>query len=406
MTNYNITPVQLGERINEIDIIRGLALFGILIENMIYFKYPIFFDRFPSTISPGFDQVGAWLIQLLFIGKFYMIFSFLFGLGFYIFMERIRERGLELVPFYRRRLLALLLFGLLHLVLLWTGDILFIYALVGFIMLGFKNKTAGAIKKWIISLFVVSLILYVLFGLYNGLNQQIAGEKYAFYVAGFTDYTLSAYAESSFIQLVFFRALNELPQAFISLIVTIPSVLALFLCGIYVGKKGVFNDLAGNVSLFRKIRNLGLSFGALLLIIYVLAETGLWPVGVLVRPAILLASNYAASIFIFPAYVAIFLLALQTGFWRKILAPIAAAGRMALTNYLSQTIICVFIFNGFGLGLLNRASVIQGIMITLAIYLVQIVWSNLWLSKFNYGPMEWLWRGLTYKKRQPFMIGK
>ncbi|MDZ4132866.1 MAG: DUF418 domain-containing protein, partial [Dethiobacteria bacterium] len=98
MTDQNIAPIQPAERISEIDIIRGLALFGILMVNMSFFKIPIFFDRYPSSFAAGGDQIGAWVIQLLFTGKFYAIFSFLFGLGFYIFMERTLQKGLALVP--------------------------------------------------------------------------------------------------------------------------------------------------------------------------------------------------------------------------------------------------------------------------------------------------------------------
>ena len=321
-------------------------------------------------------------------------------------MERTLKKGLDLVPLYRRRLLALLVFGLLHLVLLWTGDILFTYALTGFIVLRFRNKSIEAIGKWIAGLFILSVILHALFGLITGFSELMAGDKYFLIMAEMIESSIVVYAEGSFFQLAAFRAVNELPYILISLIVAIPAVLAFFLCGLYAGKKGIFNDLPGHAQLLKKIRNLGLSTGALLLFLYILFETGLWPVNALYRPALLSVSNYAASIFIFPAYTATILLAQQAEFCKKFLAPVAAAGRMALTNYLTQTIICILIFNGYGIGLYNKISVTQGVLIALTIYLVQVAWSNLWLSKFRYGPMEWLWRLLTYKKRQPFFIGK
>lgn len=406
LTENTMAPVQPGERIDEIDIVRGLALFGILMVNMSFFKYPVFFERYPSNIPAGIDQIAAWIIQLLFTGKFYAIFSFLFGLGFYIFMERTLKKGLDLVPLYRRRLLALLVFGLLHLVLLWTGDILFTYALTGFIVLRFRNKSIEAIGKWIAGLLILSVILHALFGLVAGFGEMMAGDKYSLIMAEMIESSIVVYTEGSFFQLVVFRAANELPYVLISLIVAIPAVLAFFLCGLYAGKKGIFTDLPGHAQLLKKIRNLGLPTGALLLFLYILFESGLWPVNALYRPTLLSVSNYAASIFIFPAYVATILLALQAEFCKKFLAPVAAAGRMALTNYLTQTIICILIFNGYGLGLYNKISVTQGVMIALTIYLVQVAWSNLWLSKFRYGPMEWFWRLLTYKKRQSFFIGK
>jgi uncharacterized protein len=135
-------------------------------------------------------------------------------------------------------------------------------------------------------------------------------------------------------------------------------------------------------------------------------EKSIWQVGPLFKPVLLSAVNYSASLFIFPAYIALLLLALQNDRAKKILSPVAAAGRMALTNYLSHTLICVILFNGFGFGLYSSVSVLQGIVIVFVIYLTQIVLSNLWLSRFRYGPLEWLWRVMTYKQIQPFLIRK
>jgi uncharacterized protein len=112
-------------------------------------------------------------------------------------------------------------------------------------------------------------------------------------------------------------------------------------------------------------------------------------------------TNYLASLFIFPAYISWILLSLQTDRCRRILAPVAAAGRMALTNYLTQTLILITLFYGFGFGLFYQVSLTQGVLITIVLYLIQVCWSNLWFKKFKYGPLEWLWRGLTYKKFEP-----
>ena len=403
MTAIDMTPVQPKERINEIDIVRGIALFGILMVNMSFFKYPVFFDRYPTSFPPGSDQFFAWFIQIFFTGKFYAIFSFLFGLGFYIFMERVEAKGLELVPLYKRRLLALLAFGSVHLFLVWSGDILFTYAIVGFLLLSFRNKSIDSIRKWIISLFVVSLILNFLFGLISGVGEMFAGDKYALIMEDMIYGAIPVYLEGSLTELIGFRLINEVPYVFIGLIAWVPAVLAFFLCGLYVGKSGIVKNIPGNIPLLRRVRNYGLPVGFTIMLIYVLIESGVLPVGILLRPALLGATNYAASIFIFPAYVSLIVLAAQTEFWKKILSPVAAAGRMALTNYLTQTLICVTIFYGFGFGLYGSVSATQGVLIVITIYLLQVIWSNLWFRKFRYGPMEWFWRTLTYKKREPFI---
>lgn len=399
MVATNMTPIQPEERINELDIVRGLALFGILMVNMSFFKYPVFFDRYPTSFPPGSDQLVAWVIQIFFTGKFYAIFSFLFGLGFYIFMERAEAKGLELLPLYRRRLLALLAFGSVHLFLVWSGDILFTYAIVGFLLLRFRNKSIDSIRKWIISLFVVSLILNFFFGIVSGVGEIYAGEKYAVMMKDLIYSAISVYLEGSLTELIGFRLVNEVPYVFIGLVAWVPAVLAFFLCGLYVGKRGIVKNIPGNILLLRKVRNYGLSVGFMLMFFYVLIESGTLPVGILFRPALLGSINYAASIFIFPAYVSLIVLAAQKTFWKKILSPVAAAGRMALTNYLTQTLICVIIFYGFGFGLFGSVSATQGVFIVIAIYLLQVAWSNLWFRKFRYGPVEWFWRMLTYKKR-------
>ncbi len=403
MTGNSIKPTRPSERIHEIDIIRGLALFGILMVNMSFFKSPLFFYRYPSNYPEGIEQISAWIIQLIFTGKFYAIFSFLFGLGFYIFMERTLAKDLELVPLYRRRLFALLAFGFIHLVVFWTGDILFSYALVGFILLGFRDQPLESVGKWIIGLFIVTLALNGIFGLLASAGEIAAGDQYSTNMSEMIKDAILVYREGSFKELLVFRVINELPYVIFSMVLWVPAVLGFFLCGLYVGKKGIFNDLPGHGPLFKKIRNRGLPLGAFFLVIYILVETGAWPVSEVFRPSILAMSNYAASIFLFPAYAATALLALQTDMGSKIFSPVAAAGRMALTNYLSQTLICVILFNGFGFGFYARVTIAEGILITLAIYLVQVGWSNLWLSRFRYGPMEWFWRVLTYKETQPFL---
>ncbi len=403
MTTNRLNPVQPAERINEIDIIRGLALFGILMVNMSYFKAPLYFERFPSEFPAGIEQLSAWFIQLLFTGKFYAIFSFLFGLGFYIFMERTLEKGYKLVPIYKRRLFALLCFGLLHLVLFWSGDILFTYALGGFGLLIFRKMSIDSIQKWIVGLFTASVLLNCIVYFLKGMSEFLVGEDYQAMLAEMMDIAITAYTKYGFFELIAFRAENEIPNVLLSALIGVFLVLPYFLCGLYAGKKEIFKDLRGNIAQLKRICKWGFLFGSLFLLLFSLIETGIWPTHIMIRYGLLSGFNYVASIFLFPAYIATVLLALQANFWQRLLAPLASAGRMALTNYLSQTLICVLLFYGYGFGLYSKVSIAEGIILTVVIFMFQIGFSNLWLRKFNYGPLEWLWRLLTYKK-QPFMI--
>jgi len=403
LTTNRLNPVQPAERINEIDIIRGLALFGILMVNMSYFKAPLYFERFPSEFPAGIEQLSAWFIQLLFTGKFYAIFSFLFGLGFYIFMERTLEKGYKLVPIYKRRLFALLCFGLLHLVLFWSGDILFTYALGGFGLLIFRKMSIDSIQKWIVGLFTASVLLNCIVYFLKGMSEFLVGEDYQAMLAEMMDIAITAYTKYGFFELIAFRAENEIPNVLLSALIGVFLVLPYFLCGLYAGKKEIFKDLRGNIAQLKRICKWGFLFGSLFLLLFSLIETGIWPTHIMIRYGLLSGFNYVASIFLFPAYIATVLLALQANFWQRLLAPLASAGRMALTNYLSQTLICVLLFYGYGFGLYSKVSIAEGIILTVVIFMFQIGFSNLWLRKFNYGPLEWLWRLLTYKK-QPFMI--
>jgi len=398
MEQNGIAPIQAAERINEIDIVRGVALFGILIVNMSFYKYPVYMERIPSTFPEGLERLSAMFIQLFFTGNFYAVFSFLFGLGFFIFMDRTMKKGLELKPLYRRRLTALLVFGLLHIVLFWSGDILFTYAITGFILLAFRNVSLEAIKKWILALFVFAFFFNTVVSFFKSAGKFSAPEKYQAVMDEMISSALVMYTEGTFIELMLYRLVNEIPYVIMGVIFWIPQVLAFFLCGLYAGRKGIFNDIPAHIPMFKKIRNWGLLIGGLFLLLYVLIDYGVLPVHPLLNVSLLSGINYLASIFIFPAYVSIIILGAQSGFWKKVLTPAGEAGKMALTNYLSQTLICVIIFYGFGFGLYGRVSVSAGILITIAIFMVQVAWSNAWLRKFKYGPMEWFWRLLTYKK--------
>ena len=403
MTEEVMRPIQPAQRISEIDIIRGFALFGILMVNISFFKYPVFYERYPSLAEPGIQQAAAWLIQLVFTGKFYAIFSFLFGLGFYIFMERTEAKGLQLIPLYRRRLLALLAFGFVHLFFIWSGDILFTYAIVGFILMKFRNKPIESIRKWIAGFFIAAVLLHFIFGLFNGFSELFMAEKYALIIEGLSQAAFALYSEGSFSQLLIFRLTNEVPSIFVSLIVTIPAVMTFFLCGLYAGKIGLFRDIEGNLPLIRKFRNTSFPVGLLTMFAYFLVEKEIFAVGLLLKPALLSSLNYVASIFIFSFYVLSIIILLRRETWKRLLNPLSATGRMALTNYLCQSVICIFLFYGFGFGLYGTISIIEGILIAVAIYLLQVIASNLWFKKFRYGPMEWFWRMITYKRKEQFL---
>lgn len=399
-------PVKPAGRIVDIDIIRGFALFGILLVNMGFFKSPLFYlVPSPSVYAPGADRLGAWIIQLLATGKFYAIFSFLFGLGFYIFMNRLSARGLDPQAVFSRRLLGLLLMGLLHLGLIWTGDILVAYSIVGFILLAFRNTPPRALLRWIAALFFLSLLVEGGFFLIYGASQVYLGEEFIAQQAAFKEAASAVLQRGSAREILIHRLTAEVPGALFTGIVYYPSILMYFLSGLYAGRIGLFSHPDRNLPMVRRLWRWGIVAGPALSVLYVLAETGALPVPDFFRFSVLRMVNQAGAIFLSGFYVSSLILLLRRPLWRRLLSPLAGVGRMALTNYLTQSLVCVFIFYGYGLGQFGRVSVWGGMALTLALLSVQTLWSGLWLSRFQYGPLEWLWRGFTYGRRPPLRKG-
>ncbi|HKC63429.1 MAG TPA: hypothetical protein VKB86_07320, partial [Pyrinomonadaceae bacterium] len=161
MSKDKIGPVSLHERIEIIDVLRGLAVCGILIGNLQWFSG---YGMMPPSLqrqTPLTDQVTHFLVHFFVEGKFYSIFSFLFGFGFALQIERATERGDTRASLFKRRLFWLLIIGLLHAYLLWAGDILSIYALMGFLLILFRRKTDGALVKWALVLMLIPILTYI-----------------------------------------------------------------------------------------------------------------------------------------------------------------------------------------------------------------------------------------------------
>jgi len=406
-----LAPVQQAERIQIIDILRGFALFGILVVNMAIFSRPfqsILFAADPAT--PWYDRAAEWLIHFLAEGKFYALFSMLFGLGMVLLMERIQGRGGRFVPLYVRRLLALLLIGVVHAFLIWPGDILIMYALLGFPLILFRKARPRTLLIWAVILLAIPLLftaagtgLVELGRAFPEGAEQIE-LSFAQVEAGYLADVARAnrvYPSGSFLEITAQRIYDYRSMGLTSFLVLGFNVLAMFLIGVWFGKRRKFQDLEANRPFFRKLLVWGLIVG--------LAGNAIYATLILTSPRFeptgsLLVATVAQAIgapLLSLAYVsAICLLALRPawGRWLQVLAPV---GQMALTNYLLESIICTLIFYGYGLGLFGKMGSAVGILLTVAIFLLLIPFSHWWMKRFRYGPAEWLWRSMTYLKRQP-----
>jgi len=403
-------PTLPENRIQSIDVLRGMAIFGILMVNMPIMNTPmvtLLSDVKLWTELP--DQVASGFIRLLFESKFYVLFSMLFGYGFWLFMNKKMPEGRSVVPVYLRRVFFLLLFGIAHVVLLWPGDILIFYALFGFLLLLFRKTTDGGLLKWALGFIMVPVTLNAIMTFFVFLAGFSPEAKTAV-EASFAENSnrlseviyraLEIYPNGSFQELVNMR-MEEYGILLPGIVFFYPNVLAMFLLGQYAARKGYLHHPENHLPFFRKLFNLGLLIGLPLNVIYLIV----FSLGQLNQPSVY---SFIASVSIgfggpalSMAYVSGIVLLMSRGKLKIFAAMLSPVGRMALTNYLTHSIISSILFLSYGFALYGKVSTWQSILITLAIFLIQIPVSKWWLSRFRFGPFEWLWRSLTYLKWQP-----
>ena len=402
MEQTEIGPVQQAERIELLDALRGLAVCGILIGNMQWFSG---YGMMPPALeaqAPLTDQIVHFLVHFLIEGKFYSIFSFLFGFGFALQIARAEERDDTNASLFTRRLFWLLVIGLLHAYLLWAGDILSIYALMGFVLILFRKKPDESLLKWAFWMVLMPVIWYaLLFVLFSVFAPPDAGAAIEKAQADQWNNAVSTVSTSGFWQIVTDYNKNYVVGRYIGLVagMRFPKILAMFLLGVYAHRKRIFQDLSNNQVLLRKVLIWGFAVGVVGNLVFAILAGNESPV----PPSLAAVVGVIGYAFGVPA-LALFIIALVATLWQKdvwqtLLKLIAPVGRMALTNYLLQTVICVTIFYGYGFGQFGRFGAFNSTLIALAIFAIQIVISALWLRYFEYGPMEWIWRQLTYRKR-------
>lgn len=403
-------PVLLKDRVDILDILRGFALIGVMIDNLFGFTgwgYATMESRQALSTWPADGVLGA-LENVLIAGKFYSLFSLLFGVGFSIILVRNQQKGINALPIFYRRLFILMLFGAFHLFFVWEGDILFLYALIGLFLPLFKKLSDRNLLILALVL-ILSPILIDLFSVLTGIVPGKGLEDYGMRIDKRTGVPLEKenYSKYLFNEGSGWREWRNWQASgwtyrFSSLLHTsrIPKVLAMFLLGFYVGRKMMYIHLQDHIWLMRKLRFWGLLVGI--------------PSGIgsfyfeFFQPAVPNPIGLAHSVFYALSVVPLSLaytcticlhwLKKNPGTVLKYLAPV---GRMALTNYFMQTFIGIFLYYGVGLRWGGDIGPSLFIPIGLVVYLIQILYSNLWFRYFQYGPLEWIWRQLTYGKRLP-----
>jgi uncharacterized protein len=407
MTADNLRPIAPWERIQLIDVLRGFALACIFIGNMQWFSG---YGMTPHVLVEGWpllDRIAAFIVHFAIDGKFYSIFSFLFGFGFALQIARAKERGDGKASVFKRRLFWLLIIGLLHAYLLWAGDILSIYAVTGFVLLLFRKKSDRSLLKWAFWLLLIPIPVYLLiFGLFTAFAPPLPPEfTESDPVKALASWqaTIAQVSTASFFEILTRFNPQYIMGRYIGLILEMrfAKLLAMFLLGCYAQRKGILSDDAIHDELTKRVLKYGFVLGLIgnaVIAAVAWAESPFPPSALGVLGVIGNAVGVAPLAL---AFIAAVKLLWQRPRARRILNILAPAGRMALTNYLMQTVIAVLMFYGYGLGLYGSVGPLGTTLIAVLIFSVQVMFSSVWLRFFNYGPMEWVWRQLTYKKVLP-----
>lgn len=386
-------PVRPDRRIAAIDVLRGLALFGVLSVNLIMEFRVSIFQQFLSTATVGahLDHLVDAVVSLGMEMKAFALFSLLFGVGMAIQFERLAANKQRL-SLLIRRLLILLGFGILHMCLIWNGDILTEYALVGLVALPFLYVS----NRTLVAACVMALLFYA--AIPSWIPDSFLGPD----EAGLQQYVrvaTSVYSSGTWSEVVRFN-IAEIPRFFPLHVLVAPRTFALFLLGAFAWRSGLLRNPERHRRLLVGSAVLGLVLGLGMNLLELPDAGSSWralaPVvsALMTLSSVVLAVGYAATC-----------IALYT-FTRadRVLGLLAPLGRMAFSNYLLESLIFGWIFFGYGLGLFGRLSSSQAMLLGIAVYVSQVIASHWWLRRFRFGPMEWLWRTLMYGVRQPWRI--
>ena len=383
-------PASSSERVRTIDIIRGLALFGVLIVNILSdFRVPLLEHfRRPFADSRGADH----LVDLLAAGalefKALTIFSFLFGVGIAIQIERATSRNVNTSYFLLRRFSWLFVLGTAHMFLVWNGDILTLYAICGLLLLPLTGLPSPIL--FLIGATLIALPEFISFG-----SRLPSGPAAMAVIAQ----TRQVYGSQGFLAILKFRWHESWSLIVPLLIMVLPRTTGLMYWGVAAWRSGILRAPERHRGKLAVALVIGAAVGA------AITANGAWAASSGRTPWPALQNTHLdASILLALAYVSGLLLWLNPRRTSR-LPGLAAIGQMALTNYVLQSIVLGCIFYGYGFGLFGRIGSAAAAGVGLAIYSAQLQLSRFWLRRFRFGPFEWLWRSLAYGHRQPMRVG-
>ena len=402
MVNTNdISPVKTSERFIILDALRGFALLGICMANFPEFSLYTFLSPEAAASMPTAvqDKITRYLLYIFVDGKFYTLFSLLFGIGFSIIIRNAERKGVNGFRIFYRRMGMLMLFGLLHLMFIWSGDILLLYALLGMLLPFFRQMPDKKLLGWALFFLILPIGVDLMCEItrtnlalpFIRLQETycaeygINGTNFAYWLHDAEDYgtVFQFLVQGACVRMQEFIIGNRYFK-----------VLGLFLVGFYIGRNRIYADLEGRKNLLVKVCRLGLIIGLPCSLLYAWSSMGGHPLSDTLHSLFYFISVYPLGFAYAAGLCLLYLRVKSLSIWKWLAAP----GRMALTNYIGQSVIGMFLFYGIGLGWGSTIGLLQTEVIVLAVFLFQMLFSRLWLSGFKFGPLEWIWRMLTYGK--------
>jgi uncharacterized protein len=387
-------PTAVTQRIRTLDVLRGFAIFGIFMVNVeimnCVFKNA---DSFGAQWTGSIDAVAIRIQQLFFYTKFFPIFSLLFGIGISIQFLNMERKGLSRLFFYRR-MAALFIFGVCHILFVWSGDVIHLYAVLGLLTFSLVRLKSNYLIAISIALLVFPFGGY----LFEGIIQVTGYDPVAMLEGYPSDKIVETIRHGSYIEGLLLRMHEYGSNAAVLFVFLMPVALAMFILGLVIGKKGYLQDLP---KWARKIRKPVLIIAVVSNIYRLIFLFALWDLDIWKDPFwrelfiyLMKISDTLMGLF----YVWLIVYAMQYSFWKKLLLPLQYVGRMALTNYLLQSLIGLLLFSSLGFQWYETLSPYQTILVAVLVFALQVIMSALWLRYFRFGPMEWLWRCISYWK--------
>ena len=389
-------PINLKNRIHSLDLIRGFAVLGILIMNITSFSQ-ISMAYMNPTIGDGLEGYNQYFHGFNFIfadTRFMSIFSMLFGAGVVLFTQRIEAKGKRVAALHYKRMFWLLFFGLIHAYFIWVGDILVAYAICGSLVFFFR-------KKSIRTLFIMAIILFLIPIIFNfmtfyGMPADELESTFAFFHPSTEEIASQTQAmRGSYLKQMPLRMEEAMGlQTVVFMIEIFWRTSAMMLLGMILYRKGILSA-DKSTAYYKKMIWVGFVPGLIISSIglgqvYASEWSGAYVMNI--------GANYKflSGLFMALGYIGLVIWIYKKGIFKKFQNRLQATGRMAFTNYIGMSVICTLIFNGHGLGLFGTLDRLQQFLIVIAVWIVILIISPLVLKNYRFGPLEWLWRKLTY----------